>query len=406
MFANCPRTVSRIVFCLFIAMALGDASAFGQNKGIRLPFGRKSEKNVQAESLSLTESAGPWLIMCTSFVGESAEIRAEQLAKLLAEELRVPVYVYKHDFDFSKNYEGMWYSSKEWDVDDNGNAIAKRKPTRTLNDSSFEEVAVLVGDFPSVEDGGCQRMLEKIKYLKISKAAFVEDSADGRNVHEWRENIKFLSKDNRKKGPLGSAFVMPNPMIPEEYFRQSTVDTTILKINRNAEFSLLDCPGNYTIRVATFRGAATFNLDEIEQENKKMNWLAQIGKPIENSKLNEASRKANLLCGELRKLGVEAYEFHDRSESYVCVGNFEWVSRDDGAGGVEFNPEVEDMILLFKGSIEEMPRQGNGMVAKSLPSLEGKGILFDVQPVPVAVPRDNSQQTARGGILGMGRNLK
>jgi hypothetical protein len=145
-------------------------------------------------------------------------------------------------------------------------------------------------------------------------------------------------------------------------------------------------------------------LDEIEHEESKFNLLKRLGKPldIEQSKLAQAGRKANILCEELRKLGIEAYEFHDRSESFVCVGAFDWVSRKDNFGGVEFNPEVEKTIMLFKGTVENMPGNQNSFAAKSLPTLEKQGIAFDVQPVPVAVPRapGAQSQTARGGLFG------
>jgi hypothetical protein len=201
---------------------------------------------------------------------------------------------------------------------------------------------------------------------------------------------------------MGSAFVLPNPVLPDEYFAASPIDTTILKLNKGIDNSLLDCPGNFSVRVATFRGDSTIQLNEIEEEENKFKQMLRIGKPIAQTKLAEASIKCHTLCTELRKLGVEAYEFHDRSESYVCVGSYDWISKEDGTGGKIFNPEIEKTILLFKGSIENLSGKSESFSAKSLPHLVSQGIAFDVQPVPVAVPRDSAQgsNTAKNNLWG------
>jgi hypothetical protein len=42
---------------------------------------------------------------------------------------------------------------------------------------------------------------------------------------------------------------------------------------------------------------------------------------------------------------------------------------------------------MFKGDVENLPNQPNALVPKSLPKLKKMGIAFDIQPVPVLVPK-------------------
>ena len=68
-------------------------------------------------------------------------------------------------------------------------------------------------------------------------------------------------------------------------------------------YSLLDCPGKYTVQVATFKGKVIIQQNEIR--------AIEDGKPME-SELAEAAQKADKLARALRMKGYEAYQFHDR----------------------------------------------------------------------------------------------
>ncbi len=383
---------------LMALVLVGQSNLHGQ--GVNKLFGKRgasSSGNSGEIARELDESAGPWLIMCSSFLGDNAEQEARQLCEALHKELKLPTYYYRHNFDFSNTYEGLYYSSNPENTErgPDGILIPKPKKTKTARRESFKEVAVLVGDFPTYDDARCQKVLETIKHMKLET---LDPYAMSRPLQGYRRLSQLVSENEeiRSKGPLGSAFVIANPLLPDDVINPNYIDTTILYLNKDIPNSLLECPGKYSVRVATFKGSATFNLNEIEESEKKLGVLQRLGKPISESKLAKAGENAHLLCTELRKLGVEAYEFHDRLESYVCVGSFDWVSRDDTFGNKEFNPDMEKTILLFKGSVEQLPNQATqGFVAKTLPSLANKGIGFDVQPVPVLVPRANPNDLQR-----------
>ena len=101
------------------------------------------------------------------------------------------------------------------------------------------------------------------------------------------------------------------------------------------------------------------------------------------SELTQALEKAHRLAALLRERGVEAYEFHDRYESIVTVGSFDRVGTPRQDGKIEIDPRVLKVIKNYGPGKKKLPNgTETGMVPKQL-----GGITFDVQPVPVEVPR-------------------
>ncbi len=362
------------------------------------PFAQRKVETQQVRELD--DQAGPWLIMCASFVGDTAQMDAGMLCEELASN-GFKTYTYQKKFDFSGTYEGLFNSEseKEVDVDPNGNWVPRpqRMKART---SEIEEVAVLVGDFPNVEDQRAEKALQQIKTLRIRSLtnnahdSLIENSATNPNAIPADQNPA-----QSQKGLLGSAFLIANPVLPDEYFATQQIDKYILTLNRNPEFrfSLLDNPGAYSVRVATFRGDSTFGKSDFKDEEvEKKGWGFHRKNDEGSNKLIEAGLKASVLTKFLRDKGVEAWQFHDRFESYVCVGSFDWISRESAAG-IEYNPDVVAVVDQFRGEMGSAFSRQNVMQPKSLPELRSKGIAFDVQPLPVAVPRaNNDRRTAFG----------
>ena len=100
-------------------------------------------------------------------------------------------------------------------------------------------------------------------------------------------------------------------------------------------------------------------------------------------KLEDAEVKAHELTKLLRKKGVEAYEFHDRYESIVTIGSFDSIGAKQPDGSIELDPAVHRLMKEYGPAKETLPGQaGLGLIPRSL-----NGISFDIQPVPVQVPR-------------------
>ena len=110
---------------------------------------------------------------------------------------------------------------------------------------------------------------------------------------------------------------------------------------------------------------------------------------------------------ELRKQGVEAYQFHDRYRSLVTVGSFESLGRELADGNFEYSPEIRRVIKQYSALNvrPELARQvpagtrgiaANGVVAKN----KVIAIPFDVEPTPIAVPK-RSKRSLYGARIGM-----
>lgn len=123
-----PKSISILLFVLVISTFAKQAEALQ----IRQVSGHRAE-----ESFELTESSGPWLIMCASFVGEEAEIQALTLARELRTSLRgnagLDAFIYRHRFDFSDSLEGIGYDTTEGTRLADGSVIAKRKQMTANN---------------------------------------------------------------------------------------------------------------------------------------------------------------------------------------------------------------------------------------------------------------------------------
>jgi len=387
----------------FFAVANFSELSFGQ---LRLPF-RSNPTQEQAQhpiqdgtSLKLNERCGPWLIMCASFSGDAGERKADNLAEELRRKHGMSAYVYQHVFDHTEKLINS--AIPTWSIDEksNSNHHVVQTKMKPATDSNIEEFAVLVGDFPSVEDARAQRMLKKIKSLRsdsidASLTGAAESELSAERIRQWRHQPEHSSDQiGETKTVLGSAFLMANPTLPEEYFEKETVDKLVLKMNKGVKHSLLKNQGVYTVRVASFQGESSFDLGTIEAKKREFNLMKKNKQSLRQSKLVEAAKKAHILTNEFRKLGVDAYEFHDRCESYVCIGSFDWVAREDENGNRIQNPEVAELIKKYRGKPQTMPNLPPGYQPYVLPSLVDKKITCDVQPIPVLIPKVAHQSTA------------
>jgi hypothetical protein len=229
------------------------------------------------------------------------------------------------------------------------------------------EVAVLVGDFASFDDPRGQTMLTKIKNLQPE--ALAAGSGKSQSFSDFRRMMG-LNK-NSGKGPMHLAFVIPNPLLPEDFFARQQVDKFVLDMNADVTNSLLDCPGRYSVRVATFTGAGTFDQKAIEDGGKDLEL---------KGRLVEAAEKAHRLTETLRRSGWQAWEFHDRDSSIVCVGSVDQLAVQQASGTMAPHPEI---VRIVK---ELGPDPAKLAVGQIMPrSIDG--VLLDVQPKPIDVPR-------------------
>jgi hypothetical protein len=250
------------------------------------------------------------------------------------------------------------------------------------------EVAVLVGNYQSADDEEAQRALRKIKFAAPQCLEVKEGQQTHQTLTGWRmiqrQVYEAIGSEKKKLGPMGHAFVTTNPLLPAEYFApKNTVDPLVLQMNKNAEFSLLECPGKYTVQVATFKGNVVIKQDEIK--------AIESGEKQMKSELDEAADKAHRLAKALRMKGYEAYEFHDRYASIVTVGSFNSTGLPRSDGRIEINPEIHRIMKTFGAEPTTLP----GQTTPVTPLKTLAGIPFDIQSIPVQVPKRSISMAMR-----------
>ncbi|MBW3595760.1 MAG: hypothetical protein KY475_00630 [Planctomycetes bacterium] len=322
-------------------------------------------KRVDADSNNpyyLSKENGPWLILVASFSGDTAEQQARDLVLELRSRFNVSAYVHKQTYDFTQPVTGLGYDE-----------FGRPKQMKYRTSARFDSVAVLVGDFPSVEDPNLEKALEKLKYAHPQCLDIQKRQDSTQRFAGLRDFYRRVSNDpeQHKKGPMGNAFATRNPLLPEEYFVAGGLDQFVVDMNKDLEFSLLDCPGRYSVRIATFRGQGTMDLNKMAMMDV-------------SDALDKAADKAHKLTLALRKQNVEAYEFHDRHESVVTVGSFDSVGTPRADGKIDLNPAVHQIMQAYGADRAPLPGAGAqlGLRPKSI-----NGIVLDAQPLPVETPK-------------------
>ena len=327
----------------------------------------------------LTESHGPWMVMCTSFTGGvDAEEQAHRLVLELRERYRLEAFVYRKHFDMGGPEIGL-----------GKNKYGGAKIMRNNNAYKRDEIAVLVGNFHSVDQPEIEKALQNIKTMQPD--CLNPQKTGEQTLQTWgtlrgmyRETRKILNETGKalkkkERGPMGNAFVTRNPLLPDEFFAPKGLDPFVVDLNRGVKYSLLKCPGKYTVKVASFRGVESMKPQEFEKLAGKIREKSHM------AKIDEAADKAERLTKALRDKGVEAYQFHDRTESMVCVGSFDSVGEPRDDGKIEINPAIHRLMETYGPEKTFIP----GKVQAYLQPKMIEGIPCDSQPLPVIVPRQS-----------------
>ncbi len=327
-----------------------------------------SFKRVEAEPgkvYRITEDNGPWMIIACSFSGDGAQEQAVELTFELRKKYKLEAYVHAMRFDIGETLGRG--------VDRFGGAV-KMKPQRG---AELQEIAVLVGNYPAIDTQEAQETLQKIKFMRPECLTLREGKKTNASLAGLRTIQQQVLPDNnekKRKGPMGHAFVTTNPLLPKEYFAPRGLDDLVVKMNEKVEHSLLSCPGRYTVQVAHFTG-------KVVLDQKEINAITNGTKEMK-SHLAEAADKAHRMTVALRRKGYEAYEFHDRYASIVTVGSFNAVGAPRPDGKIEIDPQIHSLIKTF--SAEPGP---DGQIQPKHITEGKKRIPFDIQPIPVEVPR-------------------
>lgn len=356
-------------------------------------------KRIEAKSgtdYPVGEEHGPWLILATTFRGPEAQQDAQKLVYELRKDYKLNAYTHEKSYDYSKSFVGRG-------VDKFGHP----RKMRHQNNERFNEVAVLIGDFVTVDDPKAKNTLERIKTMRpqtLDPNGKKESQDSFTAIRQFHNKVWRKDGTQKQRGPMRMAFVIPNPKLSKNYFKPKGIDKFVEDLNKGRPYSLLKCGKAYTVRVATYTGGT---LTQLKKNDKTM------GDATATSRLDKAGKSADRLAAKLRERGVEAYVFHDRTQSIVTVGGFD----SHGAqrvkdGTLRFDPAVQQVIDYFapirpgsspvqhasfaQGQKDKKWKDGfyDAEVTSGIPGLNGMaryrtfdGTPFDIQPTVIDVPK-------------------
>jgi hypothetical protein len=375
------RLSSASWFALFGCVALATTVALATP-----PWQFFNIKRVEADPAkpyALAESNGPWMIMCTTFHGEDAEQKAHKLVLELRSQYKLSAFMHKQSYDYKqRGLQGIGL-----------NPDGTPKSMTYARQEKFDEIAVLVGDFRSVDDPEGRKTLKMLKSaepecMKVAK----KSEAAGNSFDDLRHKAEQVMGGGLAKGPgpLGMSFLTTNPLLPKDYYAPQGIDKFVVDLNKGVEHDLLSCKGRYSVKIATYTGKVTIDQLKIHDiERGGHDWFHSDAN--KEDPLHVAGQKAHALAEELRKQGVEAYEFHDRYSSIVTVGSYDSVGTPQSDGKIEINPAMYEIMKTYGPDQSAVMSGQAGMTGRAVKiTLEGKKnvpVLLDLQPTPVEVPR-------------------
>jgi hypothetical protein len=358
----------------------------------------RPKQTLPDESLELKPEHGPWLILAATLPGADAKPQAVSLAREIRQQLKLPSFV----MEKSTGVAPAAVKRERIRNDRNGNPVPVNLEVRYANGGQESVYVVLVGEFADLNDPRIPETLQAIR--TAHPAALKDDAPDAADEAEkaasnnWllsQYRSKLWSRNERKEkvGKMGAAFVTRNPLLPDDYFEAPKVDEFVANLNKDVEHSLLDCPGKFTVRVASFTGREVTDFGNGAQASKL---------PGETTdELDVAALKSHQLTAALRKKGVEAYEFHDRYGSYVMVGSFDSLGQELTSGQFQYNPGIIEVNAKWCGyRMLDSPNSATGAIRKVQTLNYLEEIPFDIEGKPMAVPRLATSNLYRGALLG------
>ncbi len=345
-------------------------------------FGRAGSRTASAEPTTLCEADGPWLILAHTFIGEGSRAKAEELAADLSTHFRTPAFIHQQSFDFAGDVSLGQPVGGVSQVSYEQAQKASGKRLRYANDIQYQAHAVLLGEFDTTEHPGIESMLDSVK--SYSSPVFGETETEDEDLRNPVTAVKaFHERLTRRRGkpsgPMHNAFVTRNPILPADFVHGPSVDPFIRGLNADTPHSLLDCPGDYTVIVRTFAGTSQI----VGGANKTVD----TDTPVEGT-LAQAAYDANNMVARLRKNGVEAYQYHDRTRSIVTVGSFESLGRETPGGGFEYDPSIQQVIREYSAlNVAADVAQKVQSTAAGIPVNHIGKMPYDIHPSPIAVPK-------------------
>jgi len=377
------------------ALLVPVASAWAEPPSILKIF--RSKQPLSDESLELRVEHGPWLILAHTLPGADSKPQAIELAREIRQELKLPAFV----MEKTSGVAPTLAKRERIRNDANGNPVPVALEARYANGGQESVYVVLVGEFASVDDPRIPDILQTVRTARPKSLGDMANDGTAKEgdtassnwlVQQYRSRIWTRSDRKDDLGKMGAAFVTRNPLLPDDYFEAPKVDEFVANLNKNVEHSLLNCPGKFTVRVATFTGHQVTDFGNGARASKLKDTT---------DALDQAALNAHQLTAALRKQGVEAYEFHDRYGSYVMIGSFDSLGQERTSGQFQYHSGILEVNQKWCGyRVVEAKDPVTGAIGKTTSLNSLNKIPFDVEGKPMAVPREATSKLYRGALLG------
>jgi hypothetical protein len=312
---------------------------------------------VAADPYAITPDAGPWVICAASYMGEDASNLAHQLAEQLRTRHGLPAYVFDRG-DEEKRRDRAEHAKKEAFY---GVQLPFRHPRY------MSQFAVLIGGYPDMDAAkaamvGVKKLPPPDLKLSNGKQAF-----DTELVKKPDEQMQQTAVN-----PLSRSFVTRNPAAPAAKSEGAKIDPIWKELNASESYSLLKNPKTWTLVVKDYSGATA--IQQRSETAGLTDFLGRMGlKVAPGEQLNAAGKQAHGLAEFLRdrRIGLDAYVLHTRTNSIVTVGAFD--SLDD--------PELQ----RTKQRLEAMTFKADTRNPNAS-AIKGDPIGLFAHPLPMEVP--------------------
>jgi hypothetical protein len=261
--------------------------------------------------------AGPWMICTAHFNGPSAPELAHQMVMLIRTRYNMPAYVFNYaDAERKKQKDLLQQQAPAFASPPAvPGEIVVPIPRHTLTIRVEEQCAVMIGGYP--DEATAHVALLAVKKLPPPLDLKVPEGAPAPfdSVVNERGEAKYINPFSAQ------SMVVRNPSIQREIHVMQPKDDPFLKtLNADEEFSMLRCPGKWTLAVKEYMGASA-----VENKPTGMGPLQSFfgsGKSKTGETLALAANNAHELAKTLTQLKFDAYVLHTRTSSVVSIGAF------------------------------------------------------------------------------------
>jgi hypothetical protein len=260
----------------------------------------------------ITPDAGRWLIIVKTYKGPLAPQLAHDLILMLRQRDNLAAYLFVRGEEELRQQEEQISHIRQ---------LCPDVPAPRIRRVRIEpEYAVLVGGYPDIDSA--RGALTDVKRLRPPDDDRLMDrvTAVGPAPGGGKGGVVQVATAN----PFVTAFVVPNPLVPQEQVDHNKPDPALKALNAGRPYNLLACGHPWTLVIKEFQGAAV-----LQSQSSGGSFLGDLFPFGKKDVLAASGLQAEEVARVLREsLHFDAYVLHTRTSSIVSVGAFD--APDDG----------------------------------------------------------------------------